>query len=411
MRQENRGKTSLKVCILAYTFYEGDARVMRYGKALAGRGDMVDVIGLRREGQPKHELVNGVAMFRLQGRQKNQETGARAYLGGLLTFFLRAMMLLMRRQFSKQTRYDIVHVHSVPDFLVFAAWLPKLMGAKLILDIHDLLPELYLSKYGAKQDSAIYRVLLKLEKLSANYADHVIVANDLWERKLAARAVPKERCSTFINLPDRTVFCRNGRTRKDRKFIMIYPGTLSWHQGLDIAIRAFASVRDQIPAAEFHIYGEGTYREPLLKLIGELEMQHRVFINSFLPLREIAHVIENADLGVEPKRSNNFGNEAFSTKILEFMALGVPVIASDTAIHRFYLDDSLVHYFPGEDEKALADAMVLLTKREDLRNRLIENGLEFIEHHHWDVKKADYLALVDSLTQTNSTHQVLASPA
>lgn len=307
------------------------------------------------------------------------------------------MILITRRSFSKRTRYQVVHVHSVPDFLVFAAWAAKLMGGKLILDIHDLLPELYVSKYGAKTGSFPYKLLLWVEKASCNFADYVIVANDLWEQKLVARALPQERCCTFINLPDTSVFQRRGKTRNDDKFIMLYPGTLSWHQGLDIAIRAFASVKDRLPRAEFHIYGEGTYRETLLQLIQEVGLQDRVFIKGFLPTKEIVRVIENADLGIEPKRKNSFGNEAFSTKILEFMAVGVPVIASDTEIHRFYLDDTLVKYFRGDDQEELAAAMVLLATRPDLREDLIKRGLVFIEHNHWEIKKNDYLDLVDFL--------------
>jgi glycosyltransferase involved in cell wall biosynthesis len=386
----------MKTCMIAYTFYEGDTRVMRYAEALAGRGDQVDVISLRREGQSYREVVNGVNVFRIQRRSPNKG-GKVSYLFGILLFFLRSMILITRSHI--RSPYQIIHVHSVPDFLVFSAWLPKLMGAKVILDIHDLLPELCESKYGVKAGSLAYKLAILVERMSATFADHVIAANDIWQQRLITRAVKNGNCSVLVNFPDRGLFFRKGRTRTDQKFIIMYPGSLNWHQGLDIAIRAFAAIKDDIPEAEFHIYGEGASRSSLVQLIKELGLENRVILKGYLSTREIATAIENADLGVEPKRNNGFGNEAFSTKILEFMALGVPMIVSETMIHRYYLNDSMVKFFRGGDEGDLAESILLLNRHPELRGSLVRNASEFIEHNNWDTKKSEYLALADSLAR------------
>src|SRR6202022_420907 len=103
---------------------------------------------------------------------------------------------------------------------------------------------------------------------------------------------------------DKPIFSRHGRTRKDNRFIILYPGTFNYHQGLDIALRAFALMKDQVPLAEFHIYGRGDQLEFLRSLIIELGLENRVFLKAMLPFNQINAVIENAALGMVPKRKN-----------------------------------------------------------------------------------------------------------
>ena len=305
------------------------------------------------------------------------------------------MILLARRHLAK--RYQLVHVHSVPDFLVVAAWFPKLAGAKIILDIHDLLPEFYASKYGAAPGSLLYQSLVLTERMSIMFSDHVIAANDLWLNRLTSRSVRKEKCSSMVNVPDEAIFSPRGRTRKDAKFIVLYPGTLNWHQGVDIAVRAFALIAREVPEAEFHIYGEGPYKAPLEQLVQELGLQTRVKINGFVSTRAVARLIENADLGVVPKRKDGFGDEAFSTKIMEFMALGVPVIVPDSRVDTYYFNASIARFFKGGDEQDLARAMLALIRQPELRCQLASNALHFVESHNWGQMQAQYLSLVDSL--------------
>jgi len=392
----------MRVCMVAYTFYEEDNRVRRYAEALAKRGDQVDAVALRKGGQPKEEILNGVHIYRIQSRVVNEKSKF-TYLGRILSFLIRSMLFLTRKQLSGQ-RYDLVHVHSVPDFEVFSAIVPKLMGSKIILDIHDLLPEFYTSKFKTPKDSFTFSALVATERMSAAFSDHVIAANHVWEKRIEDRSVGQGKCTTVLNFPDTDIFRKRGRQRDDGKFVIIYPGTLNYHQGLDIAIRAFAMIEAQAPEAEFHIYGEGDQADMLKSLIDELGLQGKVFLNSRLPLDDIAGVIESADLGVVPKRKDGFGNEAFSTKILEFMTLGVPVIVPDTLIDQYYFNDSVACFFRANDEKSLADALLRLIKNRDLRQKLVANASEFVRKYNWDSNKHTYFELVDSLVSSSDRH-------
>src|SRR5262249_5874692 len=225
----SRQRKPLNIAMVSYSFYDGDNRVMRYAEALAARGDNVDVISLVRPDQSRCENVRGVNVLRVQGRLIN-ERGKWDYFWRIFAFFCRAIALLTRKHWKN--RYDVIHIHSVPDLLVFTALVPKLTGARIILDIHDILPEFYASKFHVSHRSLTFKVLLWVEKLCARFADHVVLSNDIWLKKFSRRSADSSKCSTILNFPDPKIFRRQGRTRNDGKLVMLYPGTLSWHQGV-----------------------------------------------------------------------------------------------------------------------------------------------------------------------------------
>lgn len=386
-----------KICMLGYTRYETDNRVRRYAETLARRGDHVDVIALGSKDNPLQEKeISGVTLYRVQYR-KADERNMWDYAFRLLRFLWKSSVFLTRRHY--RIRYDLIHIHNIPDFLVFAAWYPKWTGAKLILDIHDIVPELFVNKFGAKGGGAYVRLLKGIEKASAAFADHVIVSNHLWQEKLISRSVPDEKCSVFLNHVDQSTFYRHPRTRTDGRFVILFPGSFQRHQGLDIAIKALRLVKDKVPNAELHLYGGGDLyvRTELAKLAKQLGLEESVKYCGGVALDEIPGVIANADLGVVPKRADTFGNEAYSTKIMEFMSQGVPVVVSRTKIDTFYFDDQVVRFFDSGNNQAMADAMLDVIEHPDLREALVARGYEYVDRNCWDRKKQEYLDIVDSL--------------
>jgi glycosyltransferase involved in cell wall biosynthesis len=117
-----------------------------------------------------------------------------------------------------------------------------------------------------------------------------------------------------------------------------------------------------------------------------------------VPFERIAEVMVNADIGVVPKRANSFGNEAYSTKIMEFMSQGVPVVVSQTKVDTYYFDDSVVRFFPSGDSQAMAQAILELRRNPELRESIVGKALEYTDRNGWAVKKHEYLSLLDNLT-------------
>ena len=386
----------MRVCMISYSFYDTDCRILQYTKALQMRGDSVDVVALRKDSQPRFSVVDGVNVHRIQARVRD-ETNKFVYLWRILRFLLYAMLTVTRLH-GKQ-RFDIIHVHSVPDFLVFAAFVPRLLGTPVILDIHDILPEFFASKFSYDESSLLFRILLIEERISTRFASHVIVANHIWHKRIEQRCRCEGRSTPICNYPDAALFRMKPDERRGEEVKMIYPGTLNRHQGVDIAVRAFARIAGLVPRAHFHIYGEGPEKASLAALAQSLGVAEQVSVHDFVPLDQITPIMAAADLAVVPKRvSSRFGNEAASTKIPQFMALGVPVVVSRTAIDSFYYDDSLVRFVEPENEPDLAAAMLSLLNDPESRRRLAHNSLEYVREHSWPRHQHTYLELVDGLT-------------
>ncbi len=396
LRPERRVASGRRVCMLTHSVYETDNRVMRYAEALAERGDEVNVLCVKRDrNQPGTETVNRVQVHRVLRRSGKRAKGQTAYLLPLLRFWVNSTVWLTWKNLKR--RYDLIHVHNVPDFLVFAAWAPKLTGAKVILDIHDIVPEFYGSKFGKQEDTTAVHMLKWMERLSARYADHVIIANHLWLDKYAQRTRANGKCSVLINYVDTRIFQPRPRSRHEGKQVILFPGSLQWHQGLDIAIRAMPKINARMPEAELHIYGDGNMKDSLVALAQELGLNEHVRIFNPLPVRQIAEIMANADIGVVPKRADSFGNEAYSTKIMEFMSLQVPVVVSNTKIDQYYFDNSGVRFFESGDPDALADAVCEVLGSQELRQQMVERASELAARNDWATAKVKYLDLVDGL--------------
>jgi glycosyltransferase involved in cell wall biosynthesis len=341
--------------------------------------------------------LKGVNVYGIQHRA-HDERGKWSYAFQLLRFLCAAFGRLSARH--RQVKYGLLHVHNVPDFLVFAALYPKWTGAKIILDIHDIVPELFEGKFRAPSDSSYIKLLKQVERWSAAFSDHVIVSNHLWLDRYTARSARAEKCSVFVNNVDPALFYRRTRTRADDKLILLFPGSFQHHQGLDIAIRAVGRLKDRLPKCELHLYGGGGGQDAqkhLAALAAELGLNGRVRFCGLVPLDLIAQVMANADVGVVPKRADTFGNEAYSTKIMEFMSQGVPVVASRTAVDTYYFNDETVRFFPSGDDRAMAEAVLEVLEDRDIRARMTQNGLEYAARNDWRSRKLEYFSLVDGL--------------
>jgi len=388
-------RRGLHIGMPVYSFYDGDNRVMRYASTLRKRGDEVEIFALGRDPRIKTEVLDEIKVYRLQTREHKEKTSLR-YMTRETLFLLKSFCHISKIQ--KRHAFDLIHAHSIPDFIVFSAAYAKFKGAKIILDIHDIVPELYLSKFHKSKKHIFYKLLLFLERFSCQYADYVIVPNHLWFEKITSRSVKKDKCKVIMNYPDDSIFYPRPRQRNDDRFLMVYPGTLSYHQGVDLAIMAFAGVAAKFPETEFHIYGNGLEKNILYGLIKKFGLEKNVFFKDEVPLEKIPEIIAEYDAGVVPKRDDEFAGEAFSTKILEFMAMGVPVIVSATKIDKYYFNDSVVKFFKPGDVEDLQKAIIELIENKDLRRQLAENALKFVENYKWSANKKVYLEIVDKLT-------------
>lgn len=388
------------VAMLTYSFYNSDNRVRRYAETLAKRGDHVKIFSLGRPEQVrsrKWETINGVEVFRLQARE-TRESGKSAYAWRLSCFFFKALAQLGPRNFPNGC--NLLHVHNIPDFLVFAGVRLKSGNAKIILDIHDIVPELYESKFAVKHGSILATGLRLIEKLSCRFADHVIVANHIWKGTLSSRSAHKEKLTAMVNNVDLDLFALKTRTRNDGRIVLLYPGSLNYHQGLDIAVNAMKLLVEEIPNLELHIYGNGPTLPNLQEQTRKLGLEKNIFFLPGVVLEEIPGIMANADIGIVPKRAEGFGDQAYSTKIMEFMSQKLPVVISRTRIDSLYFNDSVAAFFNSGDPEDLARQIRQLIKDPAYKQRLSAGGFAYATANSWETMKDVYLDVVDRLTMT-----------
>ena len=225
------------------------------------------------------------------------------------------------------------------------------------------------------------------------------IANHIWGERITSRSLPAEKCSVIMNYPDPELFFPRKQKERRDKFILVYPGTLSKHQGVETAIRAMEFVRKKVPLAELHIYGAGTDEEIFQELTDTLGLSAYVHFHGLLSLEDVGRAMADADVGIEPKLGGLFSDEAFSTKIFEFMMMGVPVIASDTKIHRYYISEGLVSFFKNGNVKDLAEKICEMYENEGLRAKKIKKSESYIATQSWAVKKSEYLNVVERLME------------
>ncbi len=384
--------------MFGYFVYQYDSRVIRYAESLTARGDSVEVVCIGIDHDSPRESIRGVPVIRILRRRLDERTRA-SYARPLVGFLLKGACIMTLRHLRHP--FDLVHVHVPPDFHAMAVLLLRLMGARIILDIHDLTPELYANKYNNGQPSVVVRMLTLIEKLSCRMANHVIAANDLWRTTLVSRSVPDKRCTTLINYPG-PLFMREQKKLLPQPGVplVLYPGSIGPHQGLSVALNAVRHLLDRNIPVHLAIYSCGPEEQSLRKLVEELELKNAVTLHRPVPLDQISSVMASAAVGIVPKLAEGFGGRAFSTKILEFMAVGVPVLVSATPIDTFYFNDSLVEFFKSGDAKDCALHLERLLRDKELRSSRIKAGRSFVELNNWESKKSIYFDIVNSVTSS-----------
>ncbi|MEI6085195.1 MAG: glycosyltransferase [Verrucomicrobiota bacterium] len=389
-----------RVVMLTYSHYKSDNRVRRYAETLARRGDHVRVFCLGTEEQVRSrewETFNGVEIQRLQSRE-TRESGKLSYAWRLTRFFFRALARLSPQKLPGGC--DLLHVHNIPDFLVFAGFRLKLRNTAILLDIHDIVPELYTSKFEADHRSLLADGLRQIEKWSCRFADQVIIANHIWKTTILGRSAPVAKVTALVNNVDLDLFARRPRTRTDDRIILLYPGSLNYHQGLDIAIQAMPALIREFPQIELHIYGHGPALPELIEQARQLKLANSVQFFSGVLIDEVPALMANADIGIVTKRAEGFGDQAYSTKIMEFMSQGIPVVLSRTRIDSLYFDDSVVAFFESGNPDDFARAVLKVIRSPEYRQQLAQRGLAYAQANSWETMKHVYLDLVDRLTMT-----------
>jgi len=387
------------ICLIVQNVYDPDPRVRRKAEALVAAGYSVDVLALCASHGKKRYSLNGVNVYTVS-LGKNRSSLPR-YFFEYATFFLWAFFRVSSQMLRRS--YAVIDVNSLPDFLIFAAVLPKCLGAKLVLDMHEITPEFYMSKYRMPEDSWTIRLLKYLERISFSFADHVITINEPIEELLINRGLARSKSTVIMNSADEARFGTGSSpsavstTRDRQRFVMMYHGTLTYIYGLDIAIEAFALAHKEMPGAELWIVGPGPERRALTDLAERRALASRVRLVGPVTSTAIPEWLNHCDVGILPIRRDAFLDFAFPNKLPEFIIMGKPVIVSRLmAIRRYFTEEALA-YFEPHSVSDLSRQMVRIFRDPQLRIRLASKASEEHAKIRWDLMKQRYLSLIGNL--------------
>lgn len=382
----------MNVCMLAYAHYLNDARIKSYVRTLEDQGHRVDIIALRSDGEASVERREAGSIFRIM--DKYQGRRSLMYVVSYLAFIVKAAFFLTRRSISG--RYDVIHVHNMPNALVFAAAIPKMYGARLILDVHDLMTANYMVKFGINEKSLVIRGLKLEQWVSAAIVDRVLCADDNQKEYLIEECgIAESKITVLLNLPNVNLFKAVNAERKSDSFRVVYHGTIAHRLGIDLILMAAAKAASRVPL-ELWVYGAGDYLEEAIELAKRLEIDHAVhFSRSFFPVERIPEIVSGMDVGIIGNRRNLACDKfMLPVKLLEYVYLGVPVIAPRLQVIARYFDESMLRFYEPENVEQLADSLVELFHDKPQRERLSSAALGFYRKNNIQAQAERYLELV-----------------
>lgn len=385
-----------RICVVRQFYVPLDIRVRREVEALLGAGHEVDVVCLRAPGEPSFVQEGRLTIRRLP--MKHTRGGIAGYLTRYAAFLAAASATVAVLHLKR--RYDVVQVHSLPDTLVLAGAIPRLLGARVVLDLHEVMPEFVASKFRLPMSDAKVRLVARAEQFSIRMADEALTCTDQMKEAFIQRGAPADKITVILNSADEAVFDVEAYPPSPRpgRFTLLCHGSIEERYGLDLVIEAVALLRDEIPDLHFEIYGQGEYRSRLEQMVRELRLEDRVHISrGFIPMPDLLRAISRADVGVVAMKQDVFRDLTHCNKMFEFLALQIPVITSRTRSVDAYFSDSALRYFRPGDVEDLAQAIRELHADAGRRQELVEQGTKAVEPYRWPEQRRIYLDVVNRL--------------
>src|SRR5256712_5073074 len=404
-----RGK---RVAVVVFSTYPFDPRSRRTAEALAKERMNVDLVCVMDAGrEAKREPLNGVHILRVP--LKRRRGGIFSYIFQYLAFLLISSIIVAVRSVTR--RYDLVYVHNMPDILVLTALIPKVFGAKVILDLRDPMPELMMTIFNLHQDALPVRTLKRLEKWSLQLADLALTVNLACKKLFASRSCHPEKIQVVMNSPDEKLFGflpprshTSTHHPPSKPFVIAYHGSLVERNGLDLAVDALPRVRQSVPSVELRIYGLQTrFLERVMESVRAKGLDEVVHYLGPKRTEDLVTAIAACDLGIIPHQRNVFTEINTPVRIFEYLALGKPVIAPRAAgILDYFKNDSLLFFELGNSED-LARKIEYVYFHPSEAVEIVKRGQGVYLAHTWRQERLSFVNLVCELLSSEGRPEAL----
>jgi glycosyltransferase involved in cell wall biosynthesis len=388
-----------------------DRRVWMEATTLQKAGYQVSTICPKGNGFEKdYEVIEGIHIYRHP--LPTEESSVTGYLREY-SWAVYWQFRLARRVWREQG-FDVVHICNPPDLLFLTAgWFKLFHGVKVIFDHHDLSPEMYIAKYQRRD--IFYHGLRLVERLTYATADLAIATNES-HRKVALTRGNKKANRVFVvrSAPDLSRFCimpPDLSYRKGKKFLVGYMGIMGEPEGIDYLLRIVRYLVWEQNRRDIHfmLIGSGPAIEKLKALSQKLEVTEFVEFTGFQTGKELLKRLSSCDLCVEPSPTSAYNENCTMNKILEYMALGKPIVQFDLREGRRSAEGASLYAKPN-DELEFASKIVQLLDSPKLREEMGVEGrrrmVEMLEWRHQAPKLLEAYAAISPSPQRSTKNLV-----
>lgn len=394
MKKNTEGPVGKRACIVRQSCYPQDLLVRREAEALKEAGFDVDVICVRSPDQPRQETINEVHVYRLPPQRKKQ--GMARYLFEYFTFFLLVTIKLTIQHLRNP--YALIQVNTMPDFLVFATLFPRLLGAKIALQMYEPMPELWATKFDLP---ALIKALQLIQQWGLRYAHAAFTVTEQLKETLVARGADPDKITVILNVPDERFFetqANEALPATDTRFTLICHGAIEKRYGHDTMLEAIRILKSTIPNIQLRILGKGGYQEQFLARVRALGLEDQVRYLGYVPLPQLVEELRRADVGIVAQKASPYSHLVHTGKMYDYLCFNKPVIASRLRSVRAYFDEESLCYFAPGDAEDLARAIRYLYEREEAREMFARNSRHLYEQYSWKQQREAYIAVVRKLT-------------
>jgi glycosyltransferase involved in cell wall biosynthesis len=364
----------------------------REAEALAAAGFDVEVICMRGEGRSNDAVVGGV---RVTGLPASLSRSRRIlYILQYAWFCALAASLLTVRHVRR--RYAVVQVNTMPDFLVFAAVIPKLLGARVLLYMKEPIPELAETMFDRPR---LTRLLARIEQLALRFADHALTVTEELKERYVERGADRERITVVLNgaAPETLLDGWSPPAAAKNGFSVLCHGSIEDRYGQDTLVEAATLLRGEVPGLRIVLAGRGSGVDDLNASIAELGVDDLVEFKGWVTWSEIADLLYLSDVGVVAQKASPYSHLVQTNKMVDYWIFDKPVIASRLRSVSELYDDGVLEYFEPGDARSLANAIRRLWQDPERRAELARNGKRALAQNGWDVQKEIYLRVYDRL--------------
>ncbi|MBN2002385.1 MAG: glycosyltransferase family 4 protein [Anaerolineae bacterium] len=391
------------VCLVRHNYYPENVLVYREAMALRDYGYDVDVICLRGRSETPSEEVDGIHVTRLPLRRV--KGGVLRYIYDYTSFFLLAMGVLAIRHLRK--RYAFIQVNSMPDFLVFVTWFPRLLGAKVVLQMYEPTPELWAARRGIEtqeeldkasfRSRMITRILRWIEQISLWYASAVLTVTEQLKANYVKYGANPDKITVILNAPESRLFEHVPEKPElvagtPERFIVISHGAIEERYGHDTMLEAVALVKDAIPGLQLRITGVGSYLAQFLEKIKAMNLENDVIYLGYISWDQLLSELQQADVGIVAQKSSLYSNLVHTCKMYDFMAFNKPVICSRLNSVATYFNEESLAFFTPNDPADLARALLELYHSPERRESLVRNAAKLYQEYRWEKQREYYWA-------------------